>query len=188
MGKLFLVRHEETEWALSGRHTGKTDIPLTETGLVKAKSLGSLFRQIPFSAILSSPMQRAWQSCCAAGFENLAQKEPLLMEWDYGQYEGLTTAEIHKTDSKWDLFCCGAPNGESPTDVRQRAENLLKKVLGFSGNVLLFSHGHFLRSLAAVFITQNLDLGRYLVFSPGALSILGFEKKQPSIFLWNQPR
>jgi broad specificity phosphatase PhoE len=150
--KLYVVRHGETEWSLSGQHTGSTDIPLTVRGEEEAKRLAPWLSGIHFSAVLCSPRQRAKRTSELAGLGSLAQVEPDLAEWDYGDYEGLLTSEIAKERPRWNIFADGCPNGELPDQVSARADRLIGRLEAFDGNVALFSHGHFSRVLAARWI------------------------------------
>lgn len=177
--KLYLCRHGETEWTISGQHTSVTDLSLTKKGQTQAAALHQSLKGILFDAIFSSPRKRCLETC-----QNLHPKiEPLLAEWDYGQYEGKTSKEI---GSGWDLFTQGAPGGETPSDVAKRADLFLEKLTAYSGNVAIFSHGHFLRVLAARFLQQTPAFGKHLSLSVASISILGYEKGGPVICLWNQ--
>jgi probable phosphoglycerate mutase len=176
---LFLCRHGETEWSLSGQHTGKTDIGLTARGKAQAIRLRKKLQQFEFEKIYTSPLRRAKETCEGMG----AEEDPHLMEWDYGNYEGKKGSEI----GEWDVFREGAPGGESPEEVKVRADAFLKKVKSLQGNVAVFSHGHFLRALTARFLETSVAFGSHLVLGVGSLSILGFEKKNPAIILWNDP-
>ncbi len=176
--KLYLCRHGETEWSLSGQHTGKSDLPLTAKGRDEARRLRERLKGVHFERVFTSPLQRAQETCEGMG----AIVEPLLSEWDYGDYEGLKREEI---PADWELFRDGAPNGESPEQVAKRADEFLKKVAGLKGNGILFSHGHFLRVLAARFLGEDVELGKHLALSVASVSILGYDRKEPVIILWN---
>jgi broad specificity phosphatase PhoE len=187
--QIYLVRHGETAWSISGQHTGLTDIPLTENGENNAKRLSERLRDINFAAVYSSPLLRAKRTCELAGFGSVMQLEPDLVEWDYGDYEGLTTAEILKKQPGWSIFRDGCPGGESIEDISTRAGRLiarLKKVR--EGNVLLFSHGHMLRVLAARWLVLPAEEGSLFTLAPTSISILGYEHNldEPVIRLWNQ--
>ena len=182
MKKLYLCRHGETEWTLSGKHTGKTDIGLTEKGKAEAAVLRKKIQAVSFDQVFTSPLMRARQTC--EGIDAIV--DPSVVEWDYGQYEGRTTAEIHKENPNWNLFYDGAPGGESAEQVGKRADLLLQKARQFSGNVAVFSHGHFLRVLAARFLELDPKMGRLFSLSVASISILGFEKQKPVINLWNE--
>ncbi len=174
----YLCRHGETEWSKNGKHTGRTDLSLTATGREQAKALRKRLQGIPFTQVFSSPLKRARETCELAGFTPIL--EPDAMEWDYGNYEGKTSAEI---GPDWHLFRDGAPGGESPQQVAARADRFLER-LG-PGPVLLFSHGHFLKMLAVRWLGLPPEAGRFFVLATGSLSILGTEKKQKVIVQWN---
>lgn len=182
MDEFYLCRHGETEWTLSGQHTGETDIPLTEKGRVQAANLRKRLKNIPFEKVFSSPRKRALATC--EGLNPIV--EPLAAEWDYGDYEGLTSAEIHKKNPKWDLFTDGAPGGESPEQIGKRADLLLDKISQYKGKIALFSHGHFLRVLAARYLGLEAKEARLFLLSVASVSILGTEKQQPVVSLWNE--
>lgn len=181
MKKLYLCRHGETEWTLSGQHTGRTDIALTPKGLEQAEHLRKRLYGISFEKVFTSPRKRAMQTC--QGLH--AVVEPLAVEYDYGDYEGLTTEEILKKDPSWNLFQDGAPGGETLEQVGKRADQLLKKMEAYQGNVGLFSHGHFLRVLAARFLGLAPEQGKLFLLSVASVSILSYERNQPAIALWN---
>jgi probable phosphoglycerate mutase len=187
---VYLARHGETAWSLSGQHTGQTDLPLTERGERNARSLGERLKGFTFAAVLTSPLQRATRTCELAGFGAAAQVDRDLREWDYGQYEGLTSAEIHAERPDWQLFRDGCPGGESPEQVGVRAEHLVNRLRAVRGDVLLFSSGHFLRVLAARWLGFEAGAGRCLLLSTASLSTLGYEhnRSEPVIRLWNDTR
>ena len=182
MEKLYLCRHGETEWSLSGQHTSVTDLPLTEKGRAQVSSLKKHLENIPMQAVFSSPRKRALETCCFSTYEI----DPHLQEWNYGEYEGKTSSEIREKRPGWDLFRDGAFKGESPEDVKKRADLVLQKVRGLKGNIALFSHGHFLKVLAARFLGLEVEKGNLFALSVASLSILGEEKGKSVIFLWNQ--
>lgn len=182
MKKLYLCRHGETAWTLSGQHTGKTDIPLTEKGKEQAILLKKRLEKVSFDAVFSSPKKRACESCIGMKYEI----DPNIQEWDYGDFEGKTTLEIHKVNPTWNLFQDGAPNGETAEEVGKRADAFLKKALAYSGNVAVFSHGHFLRVLTARFLGLKPQMGKHLFLSVASTGILGFERESPVIILWNE--
>ena len=187
---VYLARHGETAWSLSGQHTGLTDLPLTERGERNARSLAERLKGLKFVAILTSPLQRATRTCELAGFGAQAKVDRDLLEWDYGQYEGRRSSEIHKERPDWQLFRDGCPGGESPNQVGARADRVVKRVRAIEGNVLLFSSGHFLRVLAARWLGLEPGGGRYFLLSTASLSALGYEhnRSQPVIRLWDDTR
>lgn len=183
--KIYLIRHGETEWTLSGQHTGITDLPLTENGERDAALIGKELLPHKFKCILCSPLQRAKATCQKAGLFDQAVIEPLLKEWNYGIYEGKTTEEIHRENPGWTIFSKGAPRGESVADVSRRADELLQKIAPIDGDIALFSHGHFLRVLAARWLCLPAEKGSLFSLSPSSVSILEFERSNPVIALWN---
>ena len=185
---VYLARHGETEWSLSGRHTGLTDLPLTERGERNARRLGERLSGLKFARVFTSPLQRAARTCELAGFGAQAQVDRDLLEWDYGQYEGRRTKEIHDTRPDWQLFRDGCPGGESPEQVGARADSMLGKVRAIQGDVLIFSSGHLLRVLAARWLGLEPAAGKYFLLSTASLSALGYERTQPVIRLWNETR
>ena len=182
-----LARHGETAWSLSGQHTGLTDLPLTKRGELNAQSLGRVLQDITFSKVLTSPLKRAVRTCELAGFEAAAEIDCDLLEWNYGQYEGLRTREIHEQRPGWRLFRDGCPGGETADQVGVRADRIVARARSFSTNVLLFSSGHFLRVLTARWLGLDASAGRYFMLDTASLSILGYEHDQsePAIRLWN---
>ena len=187
---VYLARHGETAWSLSGQHTGLTDIPLTERGQRNALRLGDRLRGLQFAKVFCSPLQRARRTCELAGFGAEAQYDPELVEWNYGDYEGMTTEEIRRQRSDWQLFRDGCPGGESVDDVSARADRVIARVRAVKADVLLFSSGHFLRVLAARWLALSASGGRYLALSTATLSMLGYEHalNEPVIRLWNDAR
>jgi probable phosphoglycerate mutase len=186
----YLGRHGETAWSLSGQHTGRTDLPLTERGERNARALGERLRGLVFARVFTSPLQRAVRTCELAGFAAMAEIDPDLVEWDYGQYEGRRTAEILAQRPGWQLFRDGCPGGESPDEVGARADRVMARVRALKDNVLIFSSGHFLRVLAARWLGLDAAGGRYLMLSTASLSALGYEHNlaEPVIRLWNETR
>src|SRR3954470_25039780 len=184
--QVYLARHGETAWALSGQHTGLTDLPLTRRGEKDACHLGERLKSLSFAAAFTSPLRRARRTGDLAGFA-AAVVDPELVERDYGRYEGLTTADIHKDRPGWDLFRDGGPGGESPAAVGARADRVIERLRAASGDVLLFSSGHFLRVLAARWLDLDAAFARYLFLDTSALSVLGYEHNaaEPVIRLWN---
>jgi len=187
---VYLARHGETAWSLSGQHTGRTDLPLTERGQRNAERLGERLRGLAFAHVLTSSLQRAVRTCELAGFGGKAEVDRDLLEWDYGQYEGRRTAEIHAERPDWLLFRDGCPGGESPDQVAARADRVVHRVRALPGDVLLFSSGHFLRVLAARWLGIGPAAGRYFLLSTASLSALGYEHgpSQPVIRLWDDTR
>ena len=186
--RLYLVRHGETEWSLSGQHTGRTDIPLTARGEGCARELGQRLRDIRFSRVLTSPRQRARRTSELAGLGQMAEIEPNLAEWDYGDYEGQRLADILQARPGWNLFRDGCPRGETPIQISERADRVLARFRVLDGNVALFSHGHFGRVLAARWIGLPVFKGQHFLLSTASLSILGSERSHPEvpvIALWN---
>jgi broad specificity phosphatase PhoE len=185
---IYLARHGETAWTLSGQHTGLTDLPLTERGERNARALGARLQGLPFAKVFTSPLQRATRTCELAGFAAVAQADRDLVEWDYGRYEGLRTKEILAQRPDWQLFRDGCPGGETPEQIAARADRVVRRLREIAGTVLLFSSGHFLRMLAARWIGVDPIGGRYLVLSTASLSVLGYEHdlSEPVIRLWNE--
>jgi probable phosphoglycerate mutase len=181
-----LARHGETEWSLSFRHTGKTDLPLTEEGRRQARALGPRLHAWKFALVLTSPLQRALETCRLAGYGDRAQVRPDLVEWDYGRYEGLTSPQIEALQPNWSLWRDGCPGGETAKDVGRRADRVLTEVRRVDGDVLLFAHGHVLRVLAARWLGEEPEGGRHYALQTATLSVLGYEHADPVIRLWNQ--
>ena len=188
--EIYLARHGETAWTLSHQHTGRTDIPLTERGERNARSLGQRLRGTTFGKVLTSSLVRATRTAELAGFGSVAHADPDLMEWDYGRYEGKTTAEIRKENPNWSLFRDGCPGGESVATVGARADRVIARLRGLDGRVLLFGHSHFFRVLAARWLGLIPADGRLYFLSTASLSILGYEHSldEPVIRLWNDDR
>lgn len=184
----YLARHGETAWTISRQHTGRTDIPLTLEGEAQARRLGERLDGLKFAAVLTSPLQRARRTCELAGFGAVAIVEPDLMEWNYGAYEGRTSAEIHAERPDWDLFRDGCPAGESPDQIGARADRAVRRVRGIAGDTLLFSSGHFLRVFAARWLGLEPGAGRLFVLGTASLSVMGYEhnRSEPVIRLWDE--
>ena len=184
---IYLARHGETTWSLTGQHTGLTDLALTELGERNAQRLGGRLSGILFESVFTSPLRRARRTCELAGFAAVAEIDPNLLEWNYGDYEGRRSVEIHAERPEWQLFRDGAPGGESPQQVAERADRVVDRLRAVSGNVLIFSSGHFLRVLAGSWIGLEPYEARSLMLSTGSLSVLGYEHnlEQPAITLWN---
>ena len=187
---VYLARHGETAWTLSGQHTGLTDLPLTERGEHNARRLEERLRGVTFAQVWTSPLQRATRTCELAGFGAVAEIDRDLVEWNYGVYEGRRTADIHRERPEWQLFRDGCPGGESPQEVGARADRVVTRVRAVSGDVLVFSSGHFLRVLAARWLGLEAASGRYFLLSTASLSALGYEHNlsQPVIRLWDDTR
>lgn len=185
---VYLARHGETAWSISGQHTGLTDLPLTEQGKENATRLGARLRGLQFAKVFTSPLQRATTTCKLAGFGDVAVTDPDLVEWNYGDYEGLRTAEIHARRPDWNLFRDGCPGGESPEQAGARADRVIKRLREVKGNVLVFSSGHFLRTLAARWLGLEPGGGRFFVLSTASLSAVGYENNlaEPAIKLWDE--
>jgi probable phosphoglycerate mutase len=188
--KLTLARHGETEWTLSGQHTGRSDIPLTARGERNARSLAQRLRGESYARVLISPLQRAKRTCELAGFGGVAEVDPDLAEWDYGAYDGKTSAEIRRERPDWNLFRDGCPGGETVDQVGARADSVIATVRATPGDVLVFSHSHFLRVLAARWLGLPPSDARYFVLSTASLSIVGYEHslEEPAVRLWNDDR
>jgi probable phosphoglycerate mutase len=187
---VYLARHGETAWSLTGQHTGLTDLPLTERGERNARSLGQRLTGLKFANVFTSPLQRAARTCELAGFGSVAEVDRDLLEWNYGQYEGRRTAEIHAERPEWQLFRDGCPGGESPDEVGARADQILRRLRTVSGDVLLFSSGHFLRVLAARWLGLEPAAGKLFLLTTASLSAVGYEHNlsQPVIRLWDDNR
>ncbi len=186
-GHVVLVRHGETEWSRDGRHTGRTDIPLTTEGQRKATALAQPLRAWHFGLVLSSPLRRALETCRLAGYGATAQVRPELMEWDYGRYEGLTSRQIAEQNPGWSLWRDGGPDGETPADVGRRVDRVIAQVRQVAGDVLIFAHGHILRVLAARWLDEPPGGGRHYALQTAAVSVLGYEHEDPVISRWNLP-
>ena len=173
--QLWLVRHGETQWSLSGQHTGRTDIPLTEKGEQQAIQIGRFLKDRNFAVVLTSPLLRARETCRLAGFGETAKLEPNLQEWDYGEYEGRTTSDIRKVRPGWSLWKDGVPDGENIEQVAARAQAVIDEVVASPGDVLLFAHGHILRILTCCWLGLPPQDGRLFALLTGAVSALGYE-------------
>ncbi len=186
----YLARHGETAWSLSGQHTGLTDLPLTEHGERNARQLGERLRGLKFARVFTSPLQRAKKTCELSGFGQVAEVDPDLLEWNYGEYEGLRSAEIHARNPGWRIFRDGCPGGESPAQVAARADRVIKRVRAVGDDVLVFSSAHFLRALTARWLGQATTAGDFFLLSTASLSVLSYEHdlSQPAVQLWNDTR
>lgn len=184
--QVWLVRHGETEWSGLGRHTGRTDVPLTERGRGEAGLLAARLGSQRFVRVLTSPLRRAAETCRLAGFHDVAEVRDDLIEWDYGAYEGMTTHEIRAQRPGWVLWTDGAPAGESAAEVGLRADRVVTELRGIDGDVAVFAHGHVLRVLAARWLGLPPSEGSLLVFGTTAIGVLGYEREIPAIISWNE--
>src|ERR1700730_15072918 len=185
---IYIARHGETAWTITGQHTGLTDLPLTPQGESNARALADRLQGLAFARVFTSPLRRARQTCALAGFESVAEVENDMVEWDYGEYEGLTSKEIRARRPDWELFRDGAPGGESPCQVMVRADNIWTRVRQVQGGVLLFTSGHFIRVLAARWIGLEPSIhGASFLLSTASLSAVGYDHDvlRPVIRLWN---
>jgi probable phosphoglycerate mutase len=184
---VYLARHGETAWSVSGQHTGTTDLALTERGEANARRLGERLQGLTFAKVLVSPLQRARRTCELAGFGAAAEIVPDLVEWNYGEFEGRRTKEIRSERPDWQLFRDGCPGGESPQQIGARADRVVAKIRALGGDALVFSSGHFLRVLAARWLGLEPSAGKYLLLGTASLSVLGYEHglSEPVIRLWN---
>ena len=185
--KIYLVRHGETEWSLSGQHTGMTDIPLTENGKRMAKELEPFFAKQKLSLVLTSPLERARMTCELAGLGDKAEVDPNLMEWDYGEYEGLTREQIHTQSLNWMIFKDGCPGGESPKQVEKRADQVIARINKAEGTVVLFAHGHILRVLVSRWLGFSAEAGSHFLLDTGTISILSYYEGCQAVKQWNAP-
>jgi probable phosphoglycerate mutase len=187
---VYLARHGETAWSVSGQHTGLTDLPLTQRGERDARQLGKRLKGLAFAKVFTSPLQRAARTCELAGFRAVAEVDRDLLEWDYGRYEGRRTDEIRAERPDWQLFRDGCPGGESPAQVGARADRVVNRLRAIRGGVLLFSSGHILRMLAARWLGLEAETGGHFLLSTASLSVLGYEHdlSQPAVRLWNETR
>jgi broad specificity phosphatase PhoE len=187
--KIYLARHGETEWTKTGQHTGRTDIPLTPRGEDDARLIGSRLAHLSFARVFTSPLQRAKRTAELAGYS--PEVDPDLMEWDYGEYEGRKTADIRAARPGWLLLRDGAPNGETFAQIAGRADRVVARLKGLSGNVLVFAHGHYLRVLAARWLGADVRFAQHLLLGTSSISILSFDHgraDEPAIMLWNDDR
>jgi broad specificity phosphatase PhoE len=183
---IWLVRHGETEWSLSGRHTGTTDLSLTPEGELQAVAIGKLLADRTFDHVVVSPLRRAMDTARLAGFGERLEVDDALVEVNYGEYEGLTTREIHEANDTWELFGDGSPGGERPEDVWARAAGVLERLDALGGHTLLFGHGHFFRALAARFLGHSIAIATQLRLDAGSISVLQVERDGPTLVLWNR--
>jgi broad specificity phosphatase PhoE len=185
--KVYLLRHGETEWSLNGRHTGVTDVPLTENGRTAARRLKPILAKETFALVLTSPLSRARETCELAELGKQANVEPDLVEWNYGEYEGLTTEQIRLTRPDWSVFRYGCPGGETPDQIGARADRVLTKVRASEGDVVLFAHGHILRVIAARWINLSAGYGEHFLLDTATLNVLGYYRESPAFKIWNAP-
>ena len=185
--RVVVVRHGETEWSANGRHTSRTDLPLVESGRERAAQLRAPLSRYSFSLVETSPLLRARETCELAGFGNEAVIDDDLCEWDYGEYEGLTTPQIRETRPDWSLWRDGCPGGESPQQIGARADRALGRLAEADGGALAFAHGHILRVLCARWLSMDAAGGARFALSPGTVSVLGYERETRVVQLWNAP-
>jgi broad specificity phosphatase PhoE len=184
--EIVLVRHGETEWSREGKHTGRTDVPLTEHGRRQAQAVGAALHGRRFALVLTSPLARALDTCRLAGFGEVAEQRDELREWDYGAYEGRTTIEVRKEVPGWTLWRDGVPEGETIDEVAARVDRVIAELRSLEGNALLFAHGHVLRVLAARWLGLEPHAGALFSLDPATISALGYERETSVIRLWNQ--
>jgi broad specificity phosphatase PhoE len=184
--QIWLIRHGETEWSLGGRHTGRTDVPLTEAGRRQAKTLGRHLGKRTFALVLTSPLGRARETCQLAGYGDAAEITDDLREWDYGIYEGRTTAEVRAHEPGWSIWTTSIPEGETVDHVGERAHRVIERAVAAGGDVALFAHAHFLRILAACWIGRPPVDGRLFALGTASISVLGHERETRVISVWNQ--
>ena len=184
---VYIIRHGETEWSLNGQHTGVTDIPLTENGRTLAKLLQPVLAKESFALVLISPLQRARETCKLSGLGDQADVDTNLMEWNYGEYEGITSRQIHETVPGWLVFNDGAPGGETPEQIGARADHVIARVRSVRGVVALFAHGHILRVLVARWLDLPATAGRNFLLDTGTLNILSYHRGYPAVKTWNAP-
>jgi probable phosphoglycerate mutase len=184
--ELWLVRHGETEWARLGRHTGRTDVPLTATGRAEARTVANKLAGRRFALVLSSPLSRALETAHLAGFRDRVETSDDLMEWDYGADEGRTTAEIRRDRPDWSIWRDGPLEGETADEVARRVDRIITRVRAAEGDVLVFAHGHLLRVLAARWLGEPPTEGRHYALSTATVSVLGWERENPVIERWNE--
>lgn len=183
--EVVLVRHGETEWSRTGRHTGRTDVPLTERGREQARAVGAALQTRSFALVLTSPLERAAETCRLAGYGDVAERRDELMEWDYGAYEGRTTLDIREERPGWTLWRDGAPEGEKAADVGARVDRVIDELRALAGDALLFAHGHVLRVAAARWLGLRPAAGALLALDTATISILGYERETAVIRSWN---
>jgi broad specificity phosphatase PhoE len=185
--EVVLVRHGETEWTRTGKHTGRTDIPLTERGRQEAQAVGVALRSRSFALVLTSPLARAVETCGLAGLGEKATQRDELMEWDYGAYEGRKTIDIRKERPGWTLWDDGVPDGETAAQIAARVDRVIPELRSTRGDAAVFAHGHLLRVLAARWLGRDPAAGRLFALDPATISIVGYERETPVIRMWNLP-
>ena len=188
LSRLYLMRHGETAWSLSGQHTGRTDVPMTNRGEQDAQQLAERLHAVKFSRVFTSPLQRALRTCQLAGFDDVAEIEPDLTEWDYGDYEGQLSSDTRKERPEWNLFRDGGPHGETPFQISERVDRLIARFRRLEGNIAIFSHGQVERVLAARWIGLPVSQAQHFVLSTASVSILGYEHnraEESAIIMWN---
>ena len=185
--KVYVIRHGETEWSLTGQHTGVTDIPLTDNGRAVARRLRPVLAEQTFQLVLTSPLRRARDTCELAGLGARAAVEPDLHEWNYGEYEGLTSKQIHHKEPGWMLFRDGCPGGETPAQIGARVDRVVARVRGTAGDVVLFAHGHVFRVLVARWIGLPPAAGEHFLLDTATLNVLGYYGDSPAVKIWNAP-
>jgi probable phosphoglycerate mutase len=183
--EIWLIRHGETEWSLSGQHTGRTDLPLTAAGERQAAAIGRYLAGRPFALVLTSPLQRAHETCKLAGYGGVAQIEPDLCEWDYGAYEGRTSVQIQESVPGWTIWTSPVPQGETIQQVAVRTSRVIERAVKAGGHVALFAHGHLLRILTACWLGLPADAGRFFALGTASVSVLGYERETRVIARWN---
>jgi probable phosphoglycerate mutase len=184
---VFAIRHGETAWSLTGQHTGTTDLPLTDNGRRRAQRLRPVLARETFALVLTSPLERARETCALSGVADRAVIDPDLVEWNYGKYEGLTTAQIHESAPGWLLFRDGCPGGETPAQVGVRVDRVIARARTVEGNVALFSHGHLLRVLAARWLGLPVVAGQHFLLDTGTVNVLADYRGIPALKTWNAP-
>ncbi len=184
--KIFLIRHGETEWSCLGKHTGKTDISLTEEGKKQCRYLATSLQNLTLEQAFISPLKRAQETFALLNLSVSFALDQNLAEWDYGDYEGMTSKEIQKINPEWNIFEKGAPQGESLSQIKERADRVINRVQTINGDILLVSSAHILRSIAARWLRLPIEFGKYLMLSPASISILSYEHQTPSLLSWNQ--
>ena len=185
--EVYVIRHGETEWSLSGQHTGTTDLPLTENGRKLARLLKPLLANHSFKLVLTSPLKRAQETCQLAGFGEQAEVDANLVEWNYGEYEGLTPKQIHEKSPGWLIFTDGCPRGETPEEVGARADRAIARIRKVKGDVALFAHGHIFRVLVARWLGLPASGGRHFLLHTGTLNVLSYYHGIPAVKIWNAP-